>query len=189
MNFKNLIFSAALAAALIPGTRATADSSPSVGPMWGRYYVAAGLGEPGYKDGAFGDAELKSPGGLALSKDGTTLYVADTGNDAVRRVALGQNSKVDTLFGGPGNGVLVSPTALALSLDESSLYIIDGKRGLLMRLPSSGGAAKLVEAGGLNGLIDVVEAEAVNGHVGGGVVTERDHEVQDVAEGERERRV
>jgi hypothetical protein len=48
-----------------------------------------------------------------------------------------------------------------LSLDESSLYVIDGKRGLLMRLPSSGGAAKLVEAGGLSGTAQSLSATAL----------------------------
>ena len=40
------------------------------------------------------------------------------------------------------------------------------------------------EAGGAEGGVDVVESEAVDGHVGGGVVAEDDHEGEGVAEGE-----
>ena len=45
----------------------------------------------------------------------------------------------------------------------------------------------LLEAGGAEGGVDVVEAEAVDGHVGGGVVAEDHHEGERVAEGERQR--
>ena len=46
----------------------------------------------------------------------------------------------------------------------------------------------MTEAGGAERAVDVREAEAVNGHVGGGVVAEDDHEGEDIAEGESDGR-
>jgi thiol-disulfide isomerase/thioredoxin len=45
-----------------------------------------GAGRPGLRDGAFGEAELRQPQGMAL--DGDTLYVADTVNHALRAADL-----------------------------------------------------------------------------------------------------
>ena len=45
-----------------------------------------GGGQPGARDGAFAEAELRQPQGLAL--DGDTLYIADTANHALRAADL-----------------------------------------------------------------------------------------------------
>ncbi len=55
-----------------------------------------GQGREGLKDGTFTDAEFFHPQGLAL--DGSTLYVADTENHAIRQVDLTQGH-VSTLAG------------------------------------------------------------------------------------------
>ncbi|HZW52247.1 MAG TPA: thioredoxin-like domain-containing protein, partial [Rudaea sp.] len=55
-----------------------------------------GSGNPGYWDGRGKDAGFTDPQGLALGKD--MLFVADTGNHAVRRVRL-LSSDVDTVAG------------------------------------------------------------------------------------------
>ena len=47
-----------------------------------------GDGEIGLKDGAFKEAELHQPQGLAVSEDGKTLYIADTENHALRAADL-----------------------------------------------------------------------------------------------------
>ena len=44
--------------------------------------TVAGTGEPGYRDGTFGDALFYEPGGLSIL--GGRIYVADTNNHAVR---------------------------------------------------------------------------------------------------------
>jgi thiol-disulfide isomerase/thioredoxin len=56
-----------------------------------------GCGEAGPADGAFGEAQFDDPHGLALV-DGDTLYVADAGNHAIRRVELA-NQNVKTIAG------------------------------------------------------------------------------------------
>lgn len=53
-------------------------------------------GTPGLEDGAFAEARLRCPHGLAL--DGEVLYVADTGNHAVRAIDLAEE-RVETVAG------------------------------------------------------------------------------------------
>jgi Thioredoxin-like/NHL repeat len=55
-----------------------------------------GSGNAGYWDGRLVDCGLSSPQGLALGKD--CLYIADTGNHAIRRVRL-LSGDVDTVVG------------------------------------------------------------------------------------------
>lgn len=62
----------------------------------GRILRQFGSGNPGYWDGRGKDAGFTDPHGLALGKD--MLFVADTGNHAVRRVRL-LSGDVDTVAG------------------------------------------------------------------------------------------
>lgn len=55
-----------------------------------------GTGEQGYVDGTYGQAQFDNPQGLAL--DGNVLYVADTGNHAIREIDLSTQT-VRTLVG------------------------------------------------------------------------------------------
>jgi sugar lactone lactonase YvrE len=91
-------------------------------------------GPHGYTDSANGPAAFGywCPG-LALSSDGTTLYVADVDNDAVREIALG-TATVSTLAGngtwgqqdGLGNvAELYWPTGVALDA-SGNLFVTDG---------------------------------------------------------------
>ncbi len=57
-----------------------------------------GAGTAGFEDGSLTDATFRKPRGMALSPGGATLYVADTGNHAVRTVDLAGGS-VSTLAG------------------------------------------------------------------------------------------
>lgn len=47
-----------------------------------------GKGTPGYRDGSANEAMFWEPAGLALSPDGSQLYVADTNNFAIRTIDL-----------------------------------------------------------------------------------------------------
>lgn len=53
-------------------------------------------GAPGFADGSFGDARLRGPHGLEL--DGDRLYIADTGNNAVRVADLSAG-RLETVAG------------------------------------------------------------------------------------------
>jgi len=58
----------------------------------------AGSGLRGFAEGAFEAAAFDQPEGMALSADGTVLYVADLGNHAIRSVDLVERT-VTTLVG------------------------------------------------------------------------------------------
>jgi sugar lactone lactonase YvrE len=62
----------------------------------GRILRQFGAGNAGYWDGRLIDCGLSSPQGLAFGKD--VLYIADTGNHAIRRVRL-LSGDVDTVAG------------------------------------------------------------------------------------------
>lgn len=83
----------------------------------GRILRQFGSGSGGFIDGGSAEASFLAPRGLALWKD--ALYVADTGNHALRRISL-LDGDVDTLAGTgrPGarlEGAMVDPTHVALN--------------------------------------------------------------------------
>ena len=82
---------------LAMGLAALAWGAPTgpFSPCYGKFFLAAGSGEEGHKDGYFLDADFKQPAGLALSRDQNTLYVADAGNHDLRAVALEHTDLTD----------------------------------------------------------------------------------------------
>lgn len=66
----------------------------TVDPATGHVRTFAGTGEEGARDGAAAGASFHEPGGLSATTD--ALYVADTNNHAIRRVAL-TGGRVETL--------------------------------------------------------------------------------------------
>lgn len=82
----------------------------------GRILRQFGHGDAGFVDGPADDAAFCRPHGICLLRD--VLYVADTGNHAVRRVNL-RSGEVDTLCGNgrvgrPTEGDVADPRAVAL---------------------------------------------------------------------------
>ncbi len=83
----------------------------------GRILRQFGLGSADLINGGLGEAAFNRPQGLALVRD--VLYVADTGNHALRRINL-TSGQVDTLcgngrVGAPSAGVLAQPWDTALN--------------------------------------------------------------------------
>ncbi|HUU02952.1 MAG TPA: hypothetical protein VM425_16075 [Myxococcota bacterium] len=93
----------------------------------------AGTGFADYLDGPLGEARFALPNSLAVASDGT-IFVADTGNNCVRKIAGGQVSTFsgkcqvpgnqdgaagDSRFNGPTDILLLSDDLLIVS-DESS---------------------------------------------------------------------
>jgi sugar lactone lactonase YvrE len=100
----------------------------------GALRVIAGTGKAGYSaDGVPAtEAELNTPGGMAVAPDGT-IYVADTGNNRVR--AISPSGTITTVAGNGQFGIgpsgrpavdakLAHPLALALS-PKGQLYVAD----------------------------------------------------------------
>lgn len=82
----------------------------------GRVLRQFGSGDPGFLDGPSDSAALYRPHGLCLQRD--TLYVADSGNHAVRRIDL-RSGEIVTLLGTgrpgpPVEGLVAEPQSIAL---------------------------------------------------------------------------
>src|ERR1035438_6150698 len=102
----------------------------------------AGNGSPGYSGdgGPANRAHLNQPRGVALDAGGN-VYVADTGNNQVRRIdAQGTITTVDT------SGALVDPRGVAVARD-GTLYIADTGNRLVRRV-SPGGLLTTIAATG-----------------------------------------
>ncbi|EOD23182.1 hypothetical protein EMIHUDRAFT_349742, partial [Emiliania huxleyi CCMP1516] len=94
----------------------------------------AGRGDEGDADGVGDAAQFASPYGVAISPDGGALFVADSGNDKIRRVEVA-TGEVTTVAGsgtaGSADGVgdaagFASPVEVAISPDGSTLLVADG---------------------------------------------------------------
>src|SRR5437879_4586924 len=71
--------------------------------------VAGDEGGSGFLDGSFDSALFKRPLGLAVSGDGSRLFVADSGNNRIRIIHLDRNNEVTTLAGQDKAGKLDGP--------------------------------------------------------------------------------
>ena len=99
----------------------------------GRVEAVYGSGIEGFADGPSSEATFRDPQGTALSADGSLLYVADTGNHALRAVDLA-SGEVATVAGtgkrawpprrGPAlTTPLASPWDLELDPETGVLYV------------------------------------------------------------------
>src|SRR5262249_12330010 len=120
----------------------------------------AGSGIPGFIDGSAESARFNTPTGIALSRDGQFLLVADFGNDRIRRVNL-STGKVDTLAGSGNAGSADGPPAeasfdgpLALAVDANgAVFVTDFNSGTI-RIVDTSGTVNTVAGGGRQRLTD-----------------------------------
>jgi DNA-binding beta-propeller fold protein YncE len=134
-----------------------------------------GSGDPGFADGTGTGAAFSSPQGLALSPDGSVLYVADTNNHAVRQVDL-DTGGVTTLAGTglpgwPPTAGTIPDVALnspwALATDGETLYVANAGTHQIWTIdPATGSAAPSVGSareGTTNGPLDQAELAQPSG--------------------------
>lgn len=105
-------------------------------------------------------ARFAFPSGIAVESNGT-IYVADTGNNTIRRIAFGGN--VSTLAGSPGvtgstNGfgpaaAFSFPTGIALGTG-GVLYVADASNHLIRRVSATGDVTTLAGGAGIAGSTD-----------------------------------
>jgi sugar lactone lactonase YvrE len=105
----------------------------------GTVSTLAGTGAAGYVDGPGASAQFSAPNGIALDPDGS-LYVADSGNDRIRKVT--PTGQVTTLAGGgsdtgPATTLLAArvyhPVGVATTGD-GYLYVTVGWGGRICKL-------------------------------------------------------
>ncbi|WP_312512070.1 NHL repeat-containing protein [Massilia sp.] len=109
----------------------------------GSVTTLAGNGSPGYLDGVGRAAQFNGPVGIAVDAAGI-VYVADTYNDRIRRIARDGSvttlagSGVPALFDGPAmQSAFDTPSALAVSLD-GTLYVADTGNHAIRRIIADG---------------------------------------------------
>lgn len=108
----------------------------------GTVSTLAGKGAPGLKDGYGNDSSFDTPCGIVIDKEGN-LFVADTGNDAIRKIT--PQGEVTTLAGGSGGrgdgrGTEASfnrPTGIALTHD-GFLFVTDQGSSRIRRITPEG---------------------------------------------------
>lgn len=121
----------------------------------------------GFADGVGAAAQFDTPWGLALSPDGTTLYVADRGDHHIRAIDLA-TSTVTTLAGSGRAGYLEGigtaayfsyPTYLKMGADEK-LYVTEVGSYRIRQIDPQTGLTKLVAGSGSRGYVDGTQQES-----------------------------
>ena len=110
----------------------------------GRVHTLAGGDAPGLTDGAGGSARFDTPASLAVAGDGS-IWVADTGNDAVRRIDA--NGMVRTWSSGePALRRVLALTAA----EDGHVYASELSPGRVLQLSPDGGTRVLAGGGALS---------------------------------------
>jgi sugar lactone lactonase YvrE len=111
----------------------------------GKVTTIAGSGAPGLLDGMAASASFDTPSALAVTTNGT-LYVADTGNNAIRRIGLdGTVTTIAAPAEGERRAPLRRPVGLALTRD-GYLYIAASSGGRILQLTPEGEFRPLPDA-------------------------------------------
>lgn len=128
----------------------------------GRVLRQFGSGGAGFIDGPMELAAFNRPHGLCVERD--TLYIADTGNHAVRRVQL-RSGDIDTVVGAgrpgtPEPGPVANPRLVALdqpravSLAAGNLYIATAGDNRVWRFDLGSPALELLAGAGALDVVD-----------------------------------
>ncbi|HKP10804.1 MAG TPA: SMP-30/gluconolactonase/LRE family protein, partial [Blastocatellia bacterium] len=116
-------------------------------------------GLDGFRNGPLIGSAFRLPDDLVIASDGT-IYVADAGNHAIRRI---RNGVVETVAGngvpgfadGVGENVRFNtPTAVALSLDEQTLYVADTNNNRVRQIELATARVSTLAGSGEAGLTD-----------------------------------
>lgn len=104
--------------------------------------LAGTAGPPGYKDGTGADVRFSNPFGVAVDSAGT-VYVADTGNNVIRKVtATGDVTTLAGVAGPPGgtdspNARFAGPTGVAVD-GAGNVYVADQLNHTVRKIDPAG---------------------------------------------------
>jgi sugar lactone lactonase YvrE len=98
-----------------------------------RLVAGSPIGTAGFSDATGSAAFFRAPAGITLSPDMTTLYVADTGNAAIRQITSG--GAVTTLASGLFNG------PVGVAVDTSGNVFVADSNNKVIRMVTKGGLA------------------------------------------------
>ena len=106
----------------------------------GQVTTVAGTTESGFSDGVGNAARFNMPANIAVAPQGSTLYVTDASNNAIRKIDIA-TAQVTTLAGnttaGITNGVGTNArfdTPWGIVTDGANLYVADGANGIIRRI-------------------------------------------------------
>lgn len=116
----------------------------------GRVHTIVGAGAPGHEDGPLARARLRNPQGLALTRSGRILYLADTGNHTIRRVDL----VAGTVTTVAGTGQIRRPWDLALDEEAGGLFIAMAGSHRIWRMDLQAGTLEVLAGTGAEALVD-----------------------------------
>jgi sugar lactone lactonase YvrE len=135
--------------------------------------LAGQPGVPGNTDGVGRQALFSSPIGVAVD-DGSNIYVADTGNHAIRQITPA--GLVSTLAGSPGKVGSVDgigsqarfnhPRAVTLDADNN-LYVADGDNSTIRKIMPDGRVTTIAGLAGATGSSDGIGTAARFDHPSG----------------------
>ena len=123
----------------------------------GMLTLVAGTGTPGYSgdNGPAARAQLNAPWGIALDSAGN-LYIADSGNNRVRKVS---NGVITTVAGNDAAAQLSNPTGVAVDT-AGNIYIADAYNDVIRKV--SNGVTITVAGTGAAGGSDVLTGPATS---------------------------
>jgi len=126
----------------------------------GRVRTVAGGREPGFRDGAALEARFDTPCGIVAGRDGS-LFIADTGNHRLRRIAadgvvttLAGTGEPETRDGPLAQAAFNEPTAIAIRRDGALFVADSGSSSLRMITFGEAPSVRTLTGGFPNGLID-----------------------------------
>jgi RHS repeat-associated protein len=126
----------------------------------GEVQLSAGTGNPGLIDGPPATAQFKSPQAVVIDRARNFLYIADTGNNVIRRLTL--NGSVST-FAGSGRAEDRDGTGQQAGFNQPSGLTIDADGNLYVADTGNDKIKKITPAGTVTTFAGAGRSGSVNG--------------------------